>query len=209
MVSASQRIAASTTDARHRPGAARFIVGPELRRRADRRPGRRRPGHVEQEKNSIFLIAENQPQRSRQSRPRVLCAPRQRAERSGEPLRTAQRRLCGVSRARDAGSASILCFQQVYAAATLVTPAATGHTPFRPELAHSTRVDACKHVNPSVGAVSGCRALTPCTFPQSYRPVTLQLPFGGDVSASSRRCAAASPFGMIARTRNWGRQGDQ
>ena len=25
-------------------------------------------------------------------------------------------------------------------------------------------------------------ALIPLTFPQSYRPVTLQLPFGGDVS---------------------------
>ena len=37
MVSSLQRIAASATDARCGPGAARFATGPELRRRADRR----------------------------------------------------------------------------------------------------------------------------------------------------------------------------
>jgi hypothetical protein len=78
--------------------------------------------------------------------------------------------------------ASILSFHHVDAAATLVTPAGTAHTPFRPELAHFTRVDARKHVNASVCAVPGCMALIPLTFPQSYRAVTLQLPFGGDVS---------------------------
>lgn len=34
-------------------------------------------------------------------------------------------------------------------------------------------------------------ALIPLTFPQSYRPVTLQQPFGGDVSSSTRRRKAA------------------
>jgi len=55
MVSMLQHIAGCATDARQRPGAARFIAGPELRRRADRRRGRPRgPGHVEHEKNTFF-----------------------------------------------------------------------------------------------------------------------------------------------------------
>jgi len=78
--------------------------------------------------------------------------------------------------------ASILYFHHVDAAATLVTPAGTAHTPFRPELAHSTRVDARKHVNASVFAVAGCMALIPQAFPHGYRPVSLQQPAGGDVS---------------------------
>lgn len=60
----------------------------------------------------------------------------------------------GVSRAGMPIPAPILCFQQVYAAVTLVTPAGTAHTPFRHELAHSTRVDARKHGNASIGAVA-------------------------------------------------------
>ncbi|HLH08002.1 MAG TPA: hypothetical protein VKW78_12260 [Terriglobales bacterium] len=78
--------------------------------------------------------------------------------------------------------APILCFQQVYAAATLVTPAETAHPPILFLAADSIHVDARKHVNASVYAVARCMALIPFTFPQSYRAVTLQLPFGGDVS---------------------------
>src|SRR5271165_5259352 len=79
-------------------------------------------------------------------------------------------------------SAPILCFQHVDAAATLVTAPVTAHRPFRPELTHSTRVDARKHVNALFCAVAGCIALIPQAFPQSYRPVSLQQPAGGDVS---------------------------
>ena len=83
-------------------------------------------------------------------------------------------------------SASILCFQHVDAAATLVTAPVTANRTFPPELAHSTRVDARKHVNASVCAVSGCMALIAFTFPQSYRAVSPQQPAGGDVSPYNR-----------------------
>jgi hypothetical protein len=48
--------------------------------------------------------------------------------------------------------------------------------------ADSIHVDARKHVNASVYAVARCMALIAFTFPQSYRTVYLQQPFGGDVS---------------------------
>ena len=80
--------------------------------------------------------------------------------------------------------ASDLSFQHVHAAATSVTPAGTAHTPILFLAADSIHVDARKHGNASVYAVSGCMALIPQAFPQSYRAVTLQLPFGGDVSLS-------------------------
>jgi len=181
MVSASQHTAGRATDARHGSGAARFADGPGSRRRADRRPSG--PGHVEHEKNSIFLIAEKQPQRGWRSRAGALCPSRQRAK----PLDG--HRSGGYARER-AGMpvpASILSFHHVDAAATLVTPAATAHPPILFLAADSIHVDACKHVNASVYAVARCMALIRFTFPQSYRPVSLQQPFGGDVSLYSRR----------------------
>ena len=114
--------------------------------------------------------------------------------RSAEPLRTAQRRLRGVSRAGMPVPASILCFQQVYATATSVTPAGTEYAPFCPERLHSAHVDLRKHGNASVYAVSGSMALIPQAFPQSYRTVTLQLPSGGDVSPT-----AAGAVGTVTR----------
>jgi len=94
------------------------------------------------------------------------------------------RRSGGYARERacDASSASILCFQQVYAAATLFTPAGTAPTSIFLLAADSTRVDACKHGNASVYAVARCMALIRFTFPHSYRTVSLQQPAGGDVS---------------------------
>jgi hypothetical protein len=63
-----------------------------------------------------------------------------------------------------------------------VTEPVTANTPFDIEPADSIRVDACKHGNACVYAVAHCMALIPFAFPQSYRPVTLQQPAGGDVS---------------------------
>jgi len=54
MVSCSQHSAASATDARHGPGAARFAAGPELRRRRIAAPVGLWPGHVEHEKKTFF-----------------------------------------------------------------------------------------------------------------------------------------------------------
>ena len=79
-------------------------------------------------------------------------------------------------------SAPILCFQHVDAAATLVTPAGTAHTPLCPELPHSTRVDARKHVNASIYAVARCIPLALLTLTAEEPQVPLQQPAGGDVS---------------------------
>ena len=138
MVSCSQHAAGCATDACHSPVAACFIAGPELRRwprrRADRRlaapqtpPWSRGPGRVEHEKNSIFLIIGKQPQRGRRSGARALCA---FIEAKRRPLTAAAAQATRVSASPMPIPAPILSFHHVYAAATLVTPAATAHRPF-------------------------------------------------------------------------------
>jgi len=92
-------------------------------------------------------------------------------------------------------SAPILSFQHVYAAATKVTAPVTAHTPFRPELAHFTRVDARKHVNASVCAVARCIPLALLTLIPQQPPVTLQQPAPGVACRSANsRCVAALFF---------------
>jgi len=95
-------------------------------------------------------------------------------------------------------SAPILCFQHVDAAATLVTPAGTAHTPLCPELPHSTRVDVRKHVNASVCAVAARIPLALLTLTPQQPPVTLQQPAGGDVSLLQpvQSTAATTPTPM-------------
>jgi hypothetical protein len=83
--------------------------------------------------------------------------------------------------------ASILCFQHVYAAATQGYRSGNREPPISPELPDSIHVDACKHVNALFFTVAGCRCLIPLTFPHGYRAVSLQQPFGGDVSPYCRR----------------------
>ena len=63
-----------------------------------------------------------------------------------------------------------------------VTAAGTANTSFDIELADSTRVDARKHVNPSVYAVARCIPLALLTLTPREPKVTAQQPAGGDVS---------------------------
>ena len=102
----------------------------------------------------MLLISGNQPQRSHQSRPTNGC----RASGRSEAESLYGRRSGGYTRRqprRNAVSASMLSFQHVHPR---------------------------KHVNACVFAVSGCMRLIRFTFPQSYRKVSLQQPFGDDVS---------------------------
>ena len=74
-----------------------------------------------------------------------------------------------------------------------VTAPVTAHRPFRPELTHSTCVDARKHVNALFFASDGRRCLIPLTFPHGYRPVSLQQPAGGDVPPLKPMRSTARP----------------
>jgi hypothetical protein len=102
-------------------------------------------------------------------------------------------RLLARERTHDADSASILYFHQVYAAATSGYRAVTANTPIFLLAADSIHVDARKHGNASVGAVSGYTALIRFTFPHSYRTVPPQQPAGGNVSTSFRCDSSAAP----------------
>ena len=83
--------------------------------------------------------------------------------------------------------ASTLSFQHVHAAATPRYRAGNLEHPIFLLVACFQHVHPRKHVNACVYAVSGCRALIRFTFPHGYRPVSLQQPFGGDVSPFCRR----------------------
>ena len=192
IVSRLQHAAASATDARYSPGAACFVAGSELCRRADRRLARHRHRHgpVAPVVWNTRKIHFSRNWKTAAAKPSVKADRREPRSGRSEAQSLYGRRSGGYARER-AGialvSASILSFQHVYAAATLVTAPVTAPMLIFLLAADSARVDACKHVNASVYAVARCMMLIAFTFPHSYRPVSRQQPFGGDVSLPSRR----------------------
>jgi hypothetical protein len=146
-------------------------------------PWSRGPGHVEHEKNTFFSSLQNSRSGAvSQGRPKGAApavGAKRRAFTDGAAEATAR------ERAGTPVPAPMLCFHHVDAAATSGYRAVTANSPIFLLAADFTRVDARKHVNACVGAASGCRALIPLAFPQSYRMVTPQQPAGGDVSPTS------------------------
>ena len=79
----------------------------------------------------------------------------------------------------------------------LVTAPVTARTPLCPELAHSTRVDARKHVNASVCAVAARIPLALLTLTAEEPQVPLQQPAGGNVSHLQPDAVGSVLFGML------------
>ena len=89
--------------------------------------GSRRPGHVEHEKNTFFLIAAKQPQRGWRSRAGVLCP---FIEAKQRPLTATAAEATARERAGMPVPPPIFSFQHVDAAATSGYRAVTAYTPF-------------------------------------------------------------------------------
>jgi hypothetical protein len=96
-----------------------------------------------------------------------------------------------------------LCFQHVNAAATQGYSRRNREPPIFLLVACFQHVYARKPVNAPFFALDGCRCLIPQAFPHGYRAVSLQQPFGGDVSPFCRRFSGVARQRVRHRCRRW------
>ena len=191
MVSWLRHTAASATQARQLPGAARFAVGVGLA--WPPMAGSRGSAHVEHEKKTFFSSLKNSRRGAvSQGRPKpgfphersVLVWDGEGSRVSGrsEAQSLYGRRSGGYTRvsAPGAHSASILCFQHVDAAATQGYSRRNRELPIFPLVACFQHVYPRKHVNVPFSALATHIALALLTLTAEEPQVPLQQPAGGE-----------------------------